>query len=99
MRAERAQRLVQAPSDLGARLAGDLQRCIGERAVPPSGQALLAMGCDAAPRRSLALGPEKLIKLGSDSDADDGPTFEVRPREVLRKDPPPRQLRPRVTSG
>jgi hypothetical protein len=121
IRAEWARRLGQAPSDLGARLADDLQRCIGERAVPPSGEALLAMGCDAAPRRSLALGPERLMKLGSYSDADDGwrweirdsaghrrlmvlpdpllakpgPTFEVRPREILRNDPPPRPKPPR----
>jgi hypothetical protein len=122
IRAEWARRLGQAPSDLGARLAADLQRCIGDRAVPPSGEALLAMGCDAAPRRSLALGPEKLMKLGSYADADDGwrwelrdsaghrrlivlpdpllaqpgPTFEVRPREILRNDAPPRPKPPRL---
>ena len=64
MRAEWARRLGQAPADLGARLAEDLRRCIGDQAVPPSGEALLAMGCDAAPRRSLALGPEKLHGAG-----------------------------------
>jgi hypothetical protein len=116
MRAEWARRLGRAPSDLGARLADDLQRCIGDQSVPPSGEALLAMVCDAAPRRSLALGPDKLMKLGSYSDADDGwrwelrdsaghrrlmvlpdpllaqpgPTFEVRSRETVRNDPPPR---------
>jgi len=121
MRDEWARRLGQAPSDLGARLADDLQRCIGDRAVPSSGEALLAMGCDAAPRRSLALGAEKLMQLGSYSDNDDGwrwqltdsagqrrlmvlpdpllaqagPTFEVRPREILRNDPPPRPKPPR----
>lgn len=115
IRAEWARRLGQAPSDLGARLADELRRCIGDQPVPPSGEALLAMGCDAAPRRALALGPEKLMKLGSYSDNDDGwrwqitdsagqgrlmvlpdpllaqpgPTFEVRPREILRNDPPP----------
>jgi hypothetical protein len=72
VRAEWARRLGQAPADLGARLAEDLRRCIGDQAVPPSGEALLAMGCDAAPRRSLALGPETLMKLGSYSDNDDG---------------------------
>ncbi len=72
VRAEWARRLGRAPSDLGARLAADLQRCIGDQAVPSSAEALLAMGCDAAPRRRLALGPEDLMKLGSYSDADDG---------------------------
>ena len=72
VRAEWARRLRQAPADLGARLAEDLRRCIGDQPVPPSGEALLAMGCDAAPRRALALGPEKLMKLGSYSVNDDG---------------------------
>lgn len=116
IRAEWARRLGQAPSDLGARLADDLQRCIGDRAVPSSGEVILGMGCDAAPRRSLALGSEKLMELGSYSDNDDGwrwqitdsagqrrlmvlpdpllaqpgPTFEIRPRQTVRNDPPPR---------
>ena len=58
-------------------LPRELRRCIGDQAVPPSGEALLAMGCDAAPRRSLALGPEQLMKLGSYSDNDDGWRWQV----------------------
>jgi hypothetical protein len=77
IRAEWARRLGQAPSDLGARLADDLRRCIGGQPVPPSGEALLAMGCDAAPRRALALGPDKLMKLGSYSDNDDGWRWQI----------------------
>ena len=72
VRAAWARRLGQAPSTLGARLADELQRCMGEEGVPSSGEALLAMGCDSERRRWLALGPEKLTKLGSYSDDDDG---------------------------
>jgi hypothetical protein len=72
-----AHRIGEAPAGLGAQLAEGLRRCIGDQAVPPSGEALLAMGCDAAPRRSLALGPEKLMKLGSYSDNDDGWRWQI----------------------
>ena len=77
VRAEWARRLGQAPSDLGARLADELRRCIGDQPVPPSGEALLAMGCDAAPRRALALGPDQLMKLGSYSINDDGWRWQI----------------------
>jgi hypothetical protein len=72
VRAAWAHRIGVAPSALGAMLADELRRCIGEEGVPASGEALLAMGCEPERRRWLALGPEKLTKLGSYSDNDDG---------------------------
>jgi hypothetical protein len=63
---------------LGAQLADELHRCIGDQPLPPSGEALLVMGCDHERRRWLALGPQKLMELGSYSDNDDGWRWDFR---------------------
>jgi hypothetical protein len=108
VRAEWARRIGQAPGDVGARLAQDLQRCIGEQPLPSSAVGLLALGCDAAPRRQLALGAEKLMELGSYTDGDDGWRWDltdsagqrrlvVFPDPALAQSGPTFEVRPRKT--
>jgi hypothetical protein len=67
-----AQWLRQTPPALGARLAEQLQGCLGEGDVPASGEALLAGGCKDVRSHWLGLGADKLGLLGAYTNADDG---------------------------